>query len=151
MAGSVNKVTLIGRLGKDPEVKALPNGTSVANFSVATSESWNDKNGQKQEKTEWHRVVVFAKLADLVSKYVKKGSQLYLEGKLQTRSWTDKDGNTKYTTEIVASQVTFLGGKSSSQGSSSSEHEGSDMDQGGDEGGGGVHLSPDTDGEDTPF
>jgi len=108
---SVNKVILLGRLGQDPELKHLPNGGSVCNFSIATSEVWNDKNsGKKQEKTEWSKVVVWGKQADSVNKYLTKGSQAYVEGKLSTRSWDDKDGNKKYVTEIVANNIQFIGG-----------------------------------------
>lgn len=106
---SVNKVILLGRLGQDPEVKYTPSGQTVCNFSLATSESWTDKNGQKQEKTEWHRVVVWGKLADLCNQYLNKGRQVFVEGKLQTRSWDDKSGNKRYTTEITANTVQFLG------------------------------------------
>jgi single-strand DNA-binding protein len=107
---SLNKVMILGRLGQDPELKHTPNGMAVANFSVATSESWNDKNtGQKQERTEWHRIVVWGKLAELCGQYLSKGRQVFLEGKIQTRSWDDKEGNKRYTTEIVASTVQFLG------------------------------------------
>jgi single-strand DNA-binding protein len=106
----VNKVILIGRLGKDPELKYTPGGQAVASFSLATTERWTDKNGQRQEKTEWHSVVVWAKLAELVGKYLKKGGAAYIEGRLTTRSWDDKDGNKKYKTEIVANQVQFLSG-----------------------------------------
>lgn len=108
---SVNKVLLIGRLGNNPEIRYTNTGTAVANFNLATSESWNDKTGQKQERTEWHRVVVWGKLAELCEKYLAKGRQCYVEGRLQTRSWDDKDGNKRYTTEIVASTVQFLGGQ----------------------------------------
>jgi len=107
---SVNKVILVGRLGQNPEVRYTPSGAAVANFSVATNESWNDKQGAKQERTEWHRVVVWGKLAELCSKYLVKGRQVYLEGRLQTRQWQDKDGQTKYTTEVQAQTVQFLGG-----------------------------------------
>jgi single-strand DNA-binding protein len=107
MAG-VNKVILVGNLGKDPEVRHTPQGNAVCNLSVATSESWNDKSGQKQERTEWHRVVVWGKLAELCSKYLQKGRQVYLEGKLQTRAWDDKDGHKRYTTEILATTIQFL-------------------------------------------
>lgn len=107
---SVNKVILIGRLGQDPELKYTPSGTAVANFSLATSESWNDKSGQKQEKTEWHRIVVWGKLAELCNQYLAKGRQAFVEGALQTRSWEGKDGNKRYTTEINARTVQFLGG-----------------------------------------
>jgi single-strand DNA-binding protein len=107
---SVNKVILVGRLGQNPEVKYTPSGAAVANFSVATNESWVDKSGQKQERTEWHRVVVWGKLAELCAQYLSKGRQCYLEGRLQTRQWQDKDGQTKYTTEVQAQTVQFLGG-----------------------------------------
>ncbi|MEN9722214.1 MAG: single-stranded DNA-binding protein [Pseudomonadota bacterium] len=107
---SVNKVILIGRLGQNPEVRHTPSGSSVANFSVATNEAWTDKSGQKQERTEWHRVVVWGKLADLCGQYLAKGRQIFVEGKLQTRQWQDKDGQTKYTTEVLAQTVQFLGG-----------------------------------------
>jgi single-strand DNA-binding protein len=107
---SVNKVLLIGRLGNNPEIRYTNTGTAVANFNLATSESWNDKTGQKQERTEWHRVVVWGKLAELCEKYLAKGRQCFVEGRLQTRSWDDKDGNKRYTTEIVANVVQFLGG-----------------------------------------
>lgn len=113
---SVNKVILIGRLGQKPEVRNTPGGASVANFSVATNENWMDKNNQKQERTEWHRVVVWGKLAQLCVDYLDKGRQVYLEGRLQTRQWQDKDGVTKYTTEVVANTVQFLGERGASQG-----------------------------------
>ena len=107
---SVNKVILLGRLGQDPELKYTPAGMAVCNFSVATSESWSDKtSGQKQEKTEWHRIVVWGKLAELCGQYLAKGRQAYIEGSLQTRSWDAKDGQKKYTTEIVARTVQFIG------------------------------------------
>ena len=103
MAGSVNKVILVGNLGKDPEVRRMTSGDPVVNLSVATSESWRDKaSGEKKEKTEWHRVVIFNKnLADVAEKYLRKGAKVYLEGALQTRKWTDKDGHEKYSTEVV--------------------------------------------------
>ena len=104
----VNKVILVGNVGNDPEVRYMPNGNAVANVSVATSETWKDKNtGDQQEKTEWHRVVFFNRLAEIVEQYVKKGSKLYLEGRLQTRSW-DQDGVKRYTTEIVANEMQML-------------------------------------------
>ena len=110
---SVNKVILIGRLGQDPELKYTPSGASVCNFSLATSETWNDKaSGQKQERTEWHRVVVWGKMAELCNQYLSKGRQAFIEGRLQTRSWEDQNGNKRYTTEINASTVQFLGGAS---------------------------------------
>ena len=112
----VNKVILVGNLGQDPDVKYTPNGSAVANVSVATSETWKDKNsGQQQEKTEWHRVVVFGKLAEIVGQYLKKGSQVYFEGKLQTRKWTNKEGQDQYTTEVVvdgfSGSMQMLGGR----------------------------------------
>lgn len=105
----VNKVILIGRLGQDPEVRYTPSGQAVANFSMATSENWTGKDGQKQERTEWHRIVVWGRLAELCKDYLRKGRQVYIDGKLQTRSWDDKDGKKRYTTEIVANTVQFLG------------------------------------------
>lgn len=107
MAG-INKVIIIGNLGKDPELRHTPQGQAVANFPVATSENWNDKNGQRQERTEWHRIVVWGKLAELCGKYLAKGRKAYIEGRLQTRAWDDKDGQKRYTTEIVANTVQFL-------------------------------------------
>lgn len=113
---SVNKVIIIGHLGKDPEVRYMLNGDATANITVATSENWKDKNsGEKVEKTEWHRVSFFRQLAEVVGKYLTKGSLIYVEGKLQTRKWTDKDGNDKYTTEIIADKMQMLGGKSDGQ------------------------------------
>ncbi len=110
MAGSVNKVILIGNLGKDPEVRHLENGATVANFPMATSESYKDKNsGERITQTEWHNIVVWRGLADVAEKYLKKGSSIYVEGKLKTRNWEDKEGNTRYTTEIVADNLTMLG------------------------------------------
>jgi single-strand DNA-binding protein len=111
MAGGVNKVILIGNLGADPEVRFTPGGQAVANFRIATSDTWTDKNGQKQERTEWHRIVVWGKLAELCGEYLKKGRQCYVEGRLQTREWTDKEGRKNYTTEVVANSVVFLGGR----------------------------------------
>jgi single-strand DNA-binding protein len=107
---SVNKVILLGRLGQDPELKYAAAGSPVCNFSMATSESWTDKQGQKQEKTEWHRIVVWGKLAELCNQYLSKGRQAFVEGRLQTRSWEDKDGTKRYTTEILANSVQFIGG-----------------------------------------
>ncbi len=109
---SVNKVILLGRLGKDPEVRFMTDGTAVANFSMATTESWKDKSGAKQEKTEWHNCTAYKRLAEIVGEYVKKGSQIYVEGKLTTRKWQDKEGKDRYTTEIIVHELTMLGGKS---------------------------------------
>lgn len=113
---SLNKVMLIGSLGRDPEIRYMPNGDAACNLSVATSESWKDKSGEKQERTEWHRISMFGKLAEIAGQYLAKGSSVYLEGKLQTRKWTDKDGVDKYTTEIIADRMQMLGGKEQRQG-----------------------------------
>ncbi len=107
---SVNKVILIGRLGANPEIRHTQGGGAVGSFTLATNESWTDKNGQKQDRTEWHKIVVWGKLAELCGQYLSKGRQCFLEGKLQTRQWQDKEGQTRYTTEVVASTVQFLGG-----------------------------------------
>jgi len=106
----VNKVIIVGRLGKDPEIRSTNSGTPVASLSLATSESWVNKEGQKEEKTEWHNVVLWSKLADLAGRYLNKGRQVYIEGKLQTRSWEDQNGMKRYTTEIVANNMQFLDG-----------------------------------------
>lgn len=117
MARGVNKVMLIGHLGADPEVRYMPNGGAVANVTIATTESWKDKSsGEQQEKTEWHRVVFFARLAEIVGEYLKKGSQIYIEGRLQTRKWQDKSGVDRYTTEIVANEMQMLGGRGGAAG-----------------------------------
>ena len=118
MARGINKVIVVGNLGADPDSRTMPSGNAVTNISVATSESWNDKEtGEKQEKTEWHRVVFFGRLAEIASDYLKKGSQVYVEGKLQTRKWEDKERNERWTTEIVANQMQMLGERMS-QGTS---------------------------------
>jgi len=112
MARGINKVILVGNLGKDPEMKYTASGAAIANITVATSESWNDKQtGEKVDKTEWHRVVAFQRLAEIMGEYLKKGSQVYIEGKLQTRKWQDQNGQDRYTTEIVADQMQMLGGR----------------------------------------
>lgn len=110
MAG-VNKVILVGNLGADPEVRFTPGGQAVANFRIATSENWTDKSGQKQERTEWHRIVVWGKLGELCGEYLGKGRQCFVEGRLQTREWTDKENKKNYTTEVVANNVVFLGAR----------------------------------------
>ncbi|HWK44402.1 MAG TPA: single-stranded DNA-binding protein [Stellaceae bacterium] len=144
MAGSVNKVTLVGNLGKDPEIRSTNDGTKIASFSVATSESWKDRNsGERREKTEWHRVVVFNdRLVEVIERYVKKGSKLYLEGALQTRKWTDKDGQERYSTEIVLQkfrgELVMLDGRSGGGESSGPDDE---MAGGGGYGGGGSSSS----------
>ena len=111
---SVNKVILIGNLGRDPEVRYMPSGDAVANITIATTETWKDKSGEKQEQTEWHRVAMFGKTAEIAGEYLKKGSQVYIEGKLQTRKWTDKEGQERYTTEIRADRMQLLGSRSGS-------------------------------------
>jgi single-strand DNA-binding protein len=107
----VNKVILVGNLGRDPEIRYTRDGTAVANLNLATTETWNDANGQRQERTEWHRVVAWGKLAEIAKEYLGKGRQVYIEGRLQTRSWDDKEGNKRYTTEIKADQMVMLGGR----------------------------------------
>jgi single-strand DNA-binding protein len=112
MARGINKVILIGNLGRDPEVRYMPNGQAVANITIATSETWKDKNtGEQQEKTEWHRVVFFRRLAEIAGEYLKKGSKVYIEGKLQTRKWQDNQGQDRYTTEIIANEMQMLDSK----------------------------------------
>ncbi|WP_277060719.1 single-stranded DNA-binding protein [Rivihabitans pingtungensis] len=108
---SVNKVILVGNLGKDPEVRYMPNGDAVANFSIATTDTWKDKNGMRQERTEWHNISMYRRLAEIAGEYLKKGSSVYVEGRLQTRKWQDKNGQDRYTTEIICDQMQMLGGK----------------------------------------
>ena len=109
---SVNKVILVGNLGRDPEMRYMPSGDAIASFSVATTDNWKDKNGQKQERTEWHRISMFGKLAEIAGEYLKKGSSVYIEGRLQTRQWQDQEGNERQTTEVVADRMQMLGGRS---------------------------------------
>lgn len=108
---SLNQCNFIGNLGKDPEIRYMPNGDPVANFSIGCNENWKDKNGDKQERTEWVRVSAFGKLAEIIGEYLKKGSQVFISGRMQTRKYHDKDGNDRYTTEIVANEMKMLGGK----------------------------------------
>ncbi|HED16063.1 MAG TPA: single-stranded DNA-binding protein [Gammaproteobacteria bacterium] len=113
MARGVNKVILVGNLGKDPEIRYMPSGGAAANITIATSESWKDKQtGEQKERTEWHRVVFFGRLAEIVGEYLKKGSQVYVEGSLRTNKWQDKSGNDRYTTEIIANEMQMLGSRS---------------------------------------
>ncbi len=112
MAG-LNKAILIGNLGRDPEVRYTPGGLAVANFSIATSEAWSNKNGEKETRTEWHRIVAFGKLGEICGEYLSKGKQVYIEGRIQTREWDDKEGVKRYTTEIVAAQMIMLGARDS--------------------------------------
>lgn len=118
MARGINRVILVGHLGQDPEIKSMPSGSAVANASIATSDQWKDKqSGEMRDRTEWHRVVFFNRLAEIVGQYLRKGSQVYVEGRLQTRKWQDQNGNDRYTTEIVASEMQMLGGKDNADGS----------------------------------
>ncbi len=143
MAGSVNKVILIGNLGRDPEVRSMNNGGKVVNLSIATSETWRDKNsGERQEKTEWHRVVIFnEKLGEVAERFLKKGSKVYVEGALQTRKWTDQSGAEKYSTEVVLQrfrgELTMLDGKGGGGSSGGGDDYGDDYGGGGGNGGGG--------------
>ena len=138
MAKSVNKVILVGNLGKDPEVKFTPSGTPVAKFSLATNESFKDKSGQWQERTEWHNIVAWQRLAEIVGEYVKKGSKVYIEGRLQTSSWDDKEtGQKKYKTEIIANDLVLLGGR----GEGDSEGGGRPYSRGAAAGGGNLDQS----------
>ena len=117
MARGVNKVILVGNLGADPETRAMPSGSTVANLRIATSESWRDKtSGEQQERTEWHRVALFGRLAEIASEYLKKGSQVYIEGSLRTRKWQDKQGNERFSTEIVGNELQMLGGRGGAGG-----------------------------------
>jgi len=117
MARGINKVILVGNLGKDPETRYMPNGKAVTNFSIATSESWKDKQtGEQREQTEWHNIVMYDRLAEIAAEYLKKGSQVYVEGKLRTRKWQDKEGRDRYTTEINANEMQMLGGRSGGGG-----------------------------------
>ena len=131
MAGkSVNKVILLGNLGKDPEVKYTPQGTAVAKLTVATNERYKDKDGQWQDRTEWHNVVLWQRLAEIAGEYLKKGGKVYIEGRLQTRSWEDKQTNQKrYMTEVVASDLVLLGGRGESSGDSGGARGGNNFDQ----------------------
>jgi single-strand DNA-binding protein len=131
--GSVNKVILVGNLGRDAELRYTPGGAAVATLNLATTEVWNDKGGQRQEKTEWHRIVLWGKQAESLQEYLTKGKQIYVEGRLQTRQWDDKDGNKRYTTEIKADRITLLGGgggggrgASMDRGGAATSHSGGD-------------------------
>lgn len=132
MARGINKVILVGNLGKDPEVKYMPSGGAVTNITVATSDSWKDKNtGQMQERTEWHRIVFFNRLAEIAGEYLRKGSKVYLEGRLQTRKWQGQDGQDRYTTEIIASEMQMLDSRSGGSAGMGSMGGGYEAQQGG--------------------
>ena len=145
MANGLNKAILIGNLGKDPEMRYTPGGLGIANFNIATSETWNNKEGAKETRTEWHRIVAFGKLAEICGEYLSKGKQVYIEGRIQTRDWEDKDGNKRYTTEIVANQMLMLGSRDAGDAAKS---------QGGMGGGGGGFQGapgPGPQDDDSPF
>jgi len=146
MARGVNKVILVGNLGNDPETRYMPSGDAVTNISVATTESWKDKqSGEQKEKTEWHRVVMFRRLGEIAAEYLRKGSQVYIEGKLRTNKWKDRDGNDRYTTEIIADEMQMLGGRGGAGGGDYSSGGGSNKSSGGgsrDQSGGGKDSPP---------
>jgi len=144
--GSVNKVILVGNLGRDAELRYTPGGAAVATLNLATTEVWNDKQGQRQEKTEWHRIVLWGKQAETLQEYLVKGKQVYIEGRLQTRQWDDKDGNKRYTTEIKADRVTLLGGGGGGGGRSAGMDRGGAQPAGPDD----APMEPMTD-DDIPF
>lgn len=149
----VNKVILIGNVGRDPELRYTASGTAVTNFSLATSRRYKDRDGNQREETEWHRCVAWARLAEIINQYAPKGKQLYLEGRLQTRQWDDKDGNTKYTTEIVIEEMKLLGGRGDGQGGDGGwDSSGGGGGDGGQQGGGGAPTpsTPVSD-DDIPF
>ena len=150
MARGINKVILVGNHGADPETRYMPSGSAVTNLSVATSESWKDKQtGEQNERTEWHKVVMFDRLAEIAAEYLRKGSQVYIEGKLQTRKWQDRDGNDRWTTEIRANEMQMLGGRGSGGGGSF----GGGQQGGGQQGGGSAPPQPGPDDfdDDIPF
>jgi single-strand DNA-binding protein len=144
--GSVNKVILVGNLGRDAELRYTPGGAAVATLNMATTEVWNDKGGQRQEKTEWHRIVLWGKTAESLNEYLTKGKQIYVEGRLQTRQWDDKDGNKRYTTEIRGDRVVLLGGGGGGGGSrgGGAARGGASEEMGG-------HSAPGPDGPDQPL
>ena len=142
--GSVNKVILVGNLGRDAELRYTPGGAAVATLNMATTETWNDKGGQRQEKTEWHRVVFWGKVAESLTEYLTKGKQVYVEGRLETRQWNDKDGNKRYTTEIKGDKIVLLGGGGGQRGGGMSRG-------GGEESMGGGHPSHGADVPETPL
>jgi single-strand DNA-binding protein len=152
--GSVNKVILVGNLGRDAELRYTPGGAAVATINMATTEVWNDKSGQRQEKTEWHRVVLWGKTAESLNEYLTKGKQIYVEGRLQTRQWDDKDGNKRYTTEIRGDRVVLLGGgggRGASSGGGERASSSSGSGGGGDFGGASPDSSAPLTDDDIPF
>jgi single-strand DNA-binding protein len=141
---SVNKVILVGRLGRDPETRFTSSGQAVCNFTLATDESYKDRNGERQQRTEWHRIVMWGKLAEIGQQYLKKGKLVYIEGRLQTRQWDDKEGNKRSTTEIVANVMRMLGGRA--EGAPAADVEAAPAASGADD-----HAQPEIGDEDTPF
>lgn len=157
MARGINKVIIVGNVGGDPETRYMPSGSAVTNLTVATNESWKDKQtGEKKERTEWHRVAMFNRLAEIAAEYLRKGSQVYIEGKIRTRKWQDKDGQDRYTTEIIADEMQMLGGRSGGDfggGSGNRSNQNTQGAQGGNQGGGNAPPQPGPDDfdDDIPF
>lgn len=156
MARGINKVIVVGNVGADPETRYMPSGSAVTNLTVATNESWKDKQtGEKKERTEWHRVAMFNRLAEIAAEYLRKGSQVYIEGKLRTRKWQDKDGQDRYTTEIIADEMQMLGGRGGSGGDFGGGGQGGNQggSRGGNQGGGNAPPQPGPDDfdDDIPF
>jgi len=149
MARGINKVIIVGNVGGDPETRAMPSGSSVTNLTIATNESWKDKQtGEQKERTEWHRVAMFNRLAEIAAEYLRKGSQVYIEGKLRTRKWQDKSGNDRYTTEIIADEMQMLGGRGGAGGGSGGGNFGGGAPSGGGQQGGGGGNAPPQQGPD---
>jgi len=147
---SVNKAILVGRLGRDPETRYTGGGQAVANFSVATDHSYKDRNGERQKKTEWHKIVAWGKLAEIVQQYLKKGSLVYIEGRIETREWQDKEGQKRYSTEIIASEMKMLGSKGDGGGGAYGTPRSTEQEpMGGEESG--AHSGPEISDEDIPF
>ena len=156
MARGINKVIIVGNLGGDPETRYMPSGSAVTNMTVATNESWKDKQtGEQKERTEWHKVAMFGRLAEIAAEYLRKGSQVYIEGKLRTRKWQGKDGQDRYTTEVIADEMQMLGGRGGAGGGGSfGGGGGGDQQGGGQQGGGGnapPQPGPDDFDDDIPF
>jgi len=154
MARGINKVIIVGNVGGDPETRYMPSGSAVTNLTIATNESWKDKQtGEKKERTEWHRVAMFNRLAEIAAEYLRKGSQVYIEGKLRTRKWQDKDGQDRYTTEIIADEMQMLGGRGGGSGNFGGGDTGGGDTSGGKRGGGSPppQSAPDDFDDDIPF
>jgi single-strand DNA-binding protein len=152
MARGINKVIIVGNLGQDPETRYMPSGAAVTNFTVATNESWKDKQtGEQKERTEWHRVAMFNRLAEIAAEYLRKGSQVYIEGKLRTRKWQGQDGQDRYTTEIIADEMQMLGGRGGAGGGSFGGGGGGAPQQGGGGGNAPPQPGPDDFDDDIPF